>query len=304
MRRRALHIGASLTSMTSARTVFLLVVATALWGANFNLAKHVFPDFDAPSAAALRFVVGSLAIWAICLWQRHALPRWRDLGVYSLLGFIGIALFNGMFFYGLQFTSASNGALIMGFNPLLTALLAALIFGVTLKRQQLLAMPIGAAGVGFVVLGGGTHLQMAVGDLWILLGCLCWALYNVLGARLMPRDTDGLTNTASVMTAGALALTIWALWQGNLPGSVSHMHWGSGLAMLGITLGGTVLSYIFWNQGLAQIGAPRAAIFMNLVPVTSLVITLLEGHVIGTAQWIGGAAVIGAVMLANWRRAS
>jgi drug/metabolite transporter (DMT)-like permease len=188
----------------------------------------------------------------------------------------------------------------MGFNPLLTALLSALVFGVRLRRQQWLAMPIGVMGVGFVVLGGGPRTQVSVGDLWVLFGCFCWAIYNATAARLLPRDTSGMTNTASVMTMGALGLCAWALWQGQVANGLTHLHAESALSLLVITFGGTVLSYIFWNQGLASMGAPRAAMFMNLVPVSSLVFSVIEGKGVSGVQLVGGAAVMGAVMLASW----
>jgi len=41
--------------------------------------------------------------------------------------------------------------------------------------------------------------------------------------------------------------------------------------------GGGVLSYLFWNAGIAKLGPARAAIFMNLVPVASMVIAAFSG---------------------------
>jgi len=52
---------------------------------------------------------------------------------------------------------------------------------------------------------------------------------------------------------------------------------------------------MFWNGGIAKLGPARAAIFMNLVPVASMVIAAFSGAPPNQAQLLGGALVIGAV---------
>src|SRR5258708_745408 len=69
----------------------------------------------------------------------------------------------------------------------------------------------------------------------------------------------------------------------------------AGAALLAMSVGGGVLSYLFWNAGIAKLGPARAAIFMNLVPVASMVIAAFSGAPPNHAQLLGGALVIGAV---------
>jgi EamA-like transporter family protein len=97
--------------------------------------------------------------------------------------------------------------------------------------------------------------------------------------KLVPTDTSGIANTAGIMTTGAVALTALR----------------AGAVLLAMSVGGGVLSYLFWNAGIAKLGPARAAIFMNLVPVASMVIAALSGAPPNHAQLLGGALVIGAV---------
>jgi drug/metabolite transporter (DMT)-like permease len=223
-------------------------------------------------------------------------PLIRHGVAYATLGIVGVAGFNVLFFYGMQMTSAVNGALIMALNPLLTALLAYLLRIHRPEARQLVAFPIGAAGVAVVVLGGGAQLRIGDGDLLMLAGNVCWAFYNVMVGKLLPRDVGGLANTTGVMLAGAIALTLVALLAGSpvsVPGSDAL---GSLLLM---SLGGSVLAYLFWNAGIARLGAARTALFLNLVPVSSMVISAFEGRPPTWLQLAGGAVVIGAVSLAS-----
>jgi drug/metabolite transporter (DMT)-like permease len=189
-----------------------------------------------------------------------------------------------------------NGALIMALNPLLTALLAFVMKVHRPDSRQLLAFPIGAVGVAIVVLGGGAQVRIADGDLLMLAGNLCWAFYNVMVGKLLPRDVGALANTTGLMVAGAVALTLTAALAGAPLAAPGHEALGSLLLM---ALGGSVVAYLFWNAGIARLGAARTALFLNLVPVSSMMISAFEGRPPTWVQLAGGAIVIAAVSLAS-----
>ena len=69
----------------------------------------------------------------------------------------------------------------------------------------------------------------------------------------------------------------------------------TGSALIAMSVGGGVLAYLFWNIGIGRLGAARAAIFLNLVPVASMVISAFSGAPPTHVQLLGGALVIGAV---------
>ena len=142
-------------------TYVLTALAAVMWGANFNLSKHVLVDLSALAAGAARFDIAALAMLAICAVKGQRVPLIRHGRSYATLGLVGIAGFNVLFFYGMQTTSAVNAALIMALNPLMTALMAFMVGGHRPDLRQLIAFPIGAAGVGVVVLGGGAHFRIA-----------------------------------------------------------------------------------------------------------------------------------------------
>jgi len=100
---------------------------------------------------------------------------------------------------------------------------------------------------------------------------------------------------------GAVALTAVALLSG--PAFVVP-ELCAGAALLAMSVGGGVLSYLFWNAGIAKLGPARAAIFMNLVPVASMVIAAFSGGPPNHAQLLGGALVIGAVTFSALSRGS
>lgn len=280
--------------------VYLLVTLTAIfWGANFALAGPVLASLSPLWAAALRFVLGATLMLIIAGIRREdlfGLLR-RNAAAYLLLGFVGITLFNLLFFFGLQTTSANNGALIMAINPLLTTLLAAMFLGERPTLRHLVALPVALLGVAIVISQGSLHkltnLHFAHGDLLMLIASVSWAVYNVLGKRFMPQGSP-IVNTAWTLTAGALLLTAIAIGSGTHLGALDLK---ASLAMAVMVVGGTVLAYLFWNIGITRLGAARTAIFLNLVPVSAMLISLVLGEPPTTAQLLGGLLVLGAITI-------
>ncbi len=281
--------------------IYLLVTAAVFfWGANFPLGGFVLNDIPPLWAAAFRFVLGAVLVFALAGAKREKIfaPLARHFGTYLMLGVVGIVAFNVFFFYALRYTSANNAALIMGTNPLFTALLAALILREQITRRHLIALPVALCGVAIVVtqgkLGSLAALNFSMGDALMLAADLFWALYNVLCRRYMPAGSP-LVNNAWIMTAGATVLLAGALGSG---APLAPLGAKASAAMAVMTIGGTVLAYLFWNAGLARLGAARTAVFINLVPVFAMLVGALLGTTPTVAQLAGGLLVLGGVTIA------
>lgn len=273
------------------KTYFLTASAAIFWGANFNLARPVVAEMGPYIAGASRYLMAAAIMLLITKYRGERVPI-RYLRTYIILGLVGVFGFNLFFFLGMQTTSAVNGALIMALNPLFTAVIGFFILKDRPSNRQMLAFPIGIIGVAIVVLGAGAHLRASTGDIFIFFANVSWAFYNVLVRKLMPKDVSGIASTAGIMTVGALALTAVALIAGE-KFIVPSLHASS--ALLIMTICGGVLSYLFWNAGIAKLGPAKAAIFLNLVPVTSIVIAAFEGLPPNLAQMLGTVIVIVAV---------
>jgi drug/metabolite transporter (DMT)-like permease len=271
---------------------YLLVVLTAvMWGANFNLSKPVLAELHPLVAGADRYLIAAAIMLALAYFRGERVPL-RHGRIYLTLGIVGVFGFNLFFFLGMASTSPVNGALIMALNPMLTSLIAYAVLGDKPSLRQLFAFPVGMVGVAIVVLGGGAQVHVAIGDVYIMIANISWAFYNVLVKKLMPADTSSVASTAGIMVVGALALSLAAVLAGErftLPTAYA------GSALLAMSVGGGVLAYLFWNVGIGRLGAARAAMFLNLVPLTSMLISALSGTPVTHSQLFGGALVIGAV---------
>lgn len=230
--------------------------------------------------------------------QRFPQPRsFRQLvGLFSL-GLTGIFCYNAVFFTGLKLTTATNGALIVAINPLLTAILSALWLREKVTPTQAAGLLISLAGVAVVVAKGSievvARLSFNRGDLIMLGAPLCWALYSIIGKKVLAHFTPLAATAYAALFGAALLAPAAALEQlaggGALP-RFSVMGW---LAILQLALLGTVVGFVWWYQGVQSIGTARAAAFVNLVPLFgALQAALFLGERLIPAQLVGGLLVV------------
>jgi drug/metabolite transporter (DMT)-like permease len=277
--------------------IYMMLLGFAVFtGATFNLAKFSVQYFSAASAAGWRFGIAAVLLFIILGMQKKV--RWemvRKYGaIYTLLGVIGIFGFNSFFFLGIKYTTPLNGALIMATNPLITSILAYFILKIPLTRNQIIGIMFALFGVILVLTQGSWEvmktLSMSRGDLFILIGNLCWALYGVLGRKYLSQSSS-METTTYTMIIGALCLIVLSAC---LPSShplseVTITAWGSILFMAIFT---SVLGYLWWNKAMETIGAANTSLFFNLVPVVTMILSLLTGTPVSISQILGTVLVI------------
>lgn len=284
--------------------IFAMLLGVAIFnGATFNLTKYSVQYFSPGTAAAWRFGAAAVLMVLIIGMQkkinRDIIKRYGK--IYALLGVIGIFGFNACFFIGMKFTSPLNGALIMATNPLLTTILAYFILKAPITSRQIIGVMFALFGVLLVLTHGSWEVLMStsisVGDGLIFLGNLCWALYGVLGRKYLSQSSP-METTTYTMIVGAVCLIFLSLLLPN-PHPVSTVTisaWGAIVFMAVFT---SVLGYLWWNKGMETIGAANTSLFFNLVPVVTMVISILTGTPVLLSQIIGTVLVILGVLVST-----
>jgi drug/metabolite transporter (DMT)-like permease len=272
-------------------------------GATFNLAAYAVHSFSPSGAAAWRFGIAAVVMLALLAMREKgnfgALRR--NAGLFLLLGIVGVFGFNLLFFVGMKHTSPVNGSLIMATNPLVTTVLAALLLHEKITFRQWAGMLGSLAGVLLVITHGSWEIMRTLslnsGDLAVLGGNLCWALYGVLGKRFIRASTN-LANTTYTMVVGALGLIAVSVADPN-PVALSEIPAGAWGAILFMAVCTSVIGYLVWNRGIAELGASRTSLFFNLVPVVTMIISACTGQTLTSVQLLGALLVIGGVLTAT-----
>lgn len=286
-------------------TTYLKLYGTAFfWGGTFIAGRLLAGKVAPLNSALLRFVIASLLLTLLTLRLDGRLPRlsWRQMVVVCALGLSGIFAYNLFFFNGLQEIQAGRAALIIALNPVVITLCAALFSGESLTLSRLAGVVLSLVGAAIVITRGSPADILAGGigrGEWLILGCVAsWSLYSLIGKSAM----HGMTPLAAVTCssiAGTLLLAIPATLAGTLNEitSIPLAGWLS-IGYLGVF--GTVVGFLWYFQGIRQIGASRAAIFINFVPLNGVLLAMLVlDEPLTLALLSGGVLVVTGAWLTN-----
>jgi drug/metabolite transporter (DMT)-like permease len=280
-----------------------LVGVAAIWGGTFVAGRIVAPELPATTAALWRYVFASAVLLVAALALERGLPRLtaRQWAGVTLLGATGVAAYNLCFMWGLKSVPAGRASLIVALNPAATLAGAALFFGEPLDRRKVAGILIALAGAA-IVIGRGNPVDLFAGGLGTgeltILGCVAsWSAFTLIAKRLMA-GLSPLAVTVWASLTGTLMLAAATLVEGaSLVPGASLPAWVA-LAFLGAF--GTAVAFVWYNDGVRRLGAARAPVFINLVPVFAVALGALAlGERIDASMAAGGVLVLAGVYALN-----
>ena len=117
-------------------------------------------------------------------------------------------------------------------------------------------------------------LSFNPGDLLMLGAPLAWALYTIVGKKVL-RTFPPLVATAYASLFGTVLLLPAAALEGSLLSGVHRLTVYGWISVLQLALLGTVVGFVWWYEGVERLGASRAAVFVNLVPLFGVLLSAL-----------------------------
>lgn len=260
---------------------------------------QMLPPF---TIGAIRFTIAGLIFVIWILAKKKKLPRGDKNFYFTLLlvSLTGIVFYNSILYLGLRYTSVINGTIINSFNPIPTILLAVIILKEKINWSNISGALLSIVGVFLIMSSGSltTISKFSMGDIIILLNTFVWALFSVLGKKVMkvmsPLETIAFTTLMGLPFLWVISsLELHANQVNSLPGSAIAM-----LVFLGIFA--SFLAFIWWYKGIQDFGASGAAIFYNLIPLYVLIISsVFLKEPIYSYQIIGGGLIIAGVLLST-----
>lgn len=274
--------------------------AVLIWSGNMTINQLTVGAIAPSSIAFLRWVLALALLTPFLLrsaWHhRHIIRReWPKLAV---LGLLGMGLWQGLAYVAAETTSATNMGILAAMVPLLTVLLSALI----LRESPSL----GGVGGGLlalfgvlVLLGRGDplsllELQVALGDLLMVVAAICYALYGVMLKRWPMELPPWILLYAQVVFAVLFLLPPY------LMGPMTPIDGQNIWLILYAGIPASIITTFLWMRAIRQIGASQASIFINLMPLFSALIAMaFLGERIAPFHLVGGVLVLAGVLMAQ-----
>lgn len=278
--------------------------AVAVWGASFIATKIALRDISPFTLIWLRFGIGILILGIFVYGRKEfSLISGKELGYFSLLGFLGITFHQWLQSNGLITAQAVTTAWIITTIPIFIAILSRIVLKEKLGWIRLSGIAVAAFGVLLVVTKG--DLQSAVhgkfgsfGDLLILISAPNWALFSVLSRRAL-KSYSSTNAMLYVMTLGWIFISPFFFIQSgfNEIAAITLNGWLS-ILFLGIFCSG--FAYIFWYDALKAITASRVGSLLYIEPIVAVIVAaILLNEPILLMTIMGGVLIMFGVWMVN-----
>ena len=268
-----------------------LLLASFLWGTSFIAGKFAYETLDPALVVLFRLIIAGVILFPITLRfikeNSKSDVDWKKI---ALLGFLTYPATFLLQFIGLQYTSASSAATMIGIEPLMVILVGQLFFKEKASLTIWLLGIIAFIGV-FLLVGLSDSEEISlIGCLLVLASTIVVALWlrlskSVLG-NLNPKVYTALSLQLGTLIGLPFMLLLVKDWNINF-------SYSSIIALLYLGIGCSLFANWAWNKGLSETETNKSGIFLALEPVFGVLFSIiLLNDSLSFTSWVGVALVI------------
>jgi drug/metabolite transporter (DMT)-like permease len=291
------------------RPYVLLILCNLFWGGNVVAGKAAVGNIDPYALMVLRWAGAAILVLPFAIeplrrdWPTIRAKWW----LYLFYGGVGYATFNALCYVAAYYTTGFNIGLDQVTINIFVMALSFIFFRTRVRALQLVGVAITIAGVALTASHGDLTRILAFdinfGDLLVITASLAYAVYSI-GLRWRPQ-TDWRSFLFATFIGATLASLVFAATTGGgisrvaatVP-SITPLGWI--IAAYTMVLP-SIISQMFYVRGVELIGANRASLFINLIPLFGALGSVLILHeTLETFHFIAGALVIAGIVLAEW----
>ena len=194
-----------------------------------------------------------------------------------LMGGLGMTCFNSLFYIAAQNTSAINLGIIQGVMPAIILLGSVLFFKERVNIVKLFGLLISFFGVVIVVSKGDFQiiisLTVNLGDVVMFLALFFYAGFT-LGLRFKP-EIDPLVLMAYFSFSALISSIPLVMLEAFLGYSQFPSNTNAWLTIIYIAFVPSFLAQIFFIKGVELIGASKAGLFINILPIFAAILGVI-----------------------------
>ncbi len=287
--------------MTKKQIIFLngssvpyiaLIIAMIIWGSSFVALKISFRHFNPFFVVFMRQLLAAV-VFIPFVWRHFKRVRREDL-----LLLIAMALFEPSLYYifeakALTLTSASQAGMITTMLPVMVAIPSALILKERISIRTIVGFAVAISGVIWLTMGGSATEESpdpVLGNFLEFLAMACAAGYTILLKKLSSRYSPFFLTAIQAFVGTIFFFPVFFV----VPGAVEmDLTLQSGLILVFLGIVVTIGAYSLYNFGTSRIPANQSAAFINLIPVVTLIVSMIVlGERLSPVQYVASALVV------------
>ena len=247
-----------------------------IWGTTFISTKVLLTDFKPVEILFFRFVMGFAVLFLVCPHRMKGVGRRQEL-TFVLAGLCGICLYYLLENIALTYTMASNVGVIISVAPFFTAILSRLFLKSEgkLRANFFIGFVVAMAGVALISFNGSKLELNPMGDLLAVLAAFVWACYSILTRKISSFGYPVILTTRRTFFYGILFMAP-ALFLFDFEVRLERfadMTYLLNILYLG--LGASALCFVTWNLAVKVLGAVKTSVYIYMVPVITVVTSVL-----------------------------
>jgi len=261
-----------LTKNFSLIGIFSLIFAMFIWASSFIALKSAMNDLEPFTVIFLRMFVASLCfVYFIKQFLKYDFSK-KDIKYIVLLAIFEPCLYFIFEAKALQLTSVSQVGMITSLLPIIAAMAAGYFLKEIITKQLIFGSLIAMSGAIYLSLQAQTTIAAPnplLGNFFEFLAMVCGAGYTIT-ARYLSNKYSALFITAIQVFIGAIFFFPFFIYELNMGSSdftLNAILWTVYLGVV-VTLGG----YGLYNYALTKIEASKAAVFVYLIPVFTVIL--------------------------------
>jgi drug/metabolite transporter (DMT)-like permease len=274
----------------------LLILVSFVWAGSFIVVDITTKEMDPIDLGFLRFLIATpLMILIAVLRKKPLLLPKKELPWLVVLGLTGVTLLYLFQFLGIHFTNAPTASVLINTNVIFIAILSGFFLQETLTRKRVAGIVLSFIGV-FVIMFSDISKQALtfdnlffIGGILMLLSAFCWALYSFVGKRLLKTYDEFVITTYAFGFVTLLYIPFVILHLGPVLQQTSLNGW---LAVLYLALTCSLFGYLGWYYALKHIDASKAAVFLNFIPLFTILMSFFLGTSLTWFFLLGAALII------------
>ena len=264
-----------------------------VWGITFISSKVLLEYLTPVEILFYRFIIGYISLW---IFYPHTIKF--DSYKYDIFaavsGLSGLCLYQFFENSALIFTQASNVSILVSTVPFFTAIASRIVFGKKLTKCYFIGFFIAIAGVVMINYNANVILHLSPkGDILALSAAVIWGVYTVFTTLLNGSDKNIIGITRRIFFYGIVFVIILSFFTDFSFSSVVYLKEPAVLFNL-LFLGAvaSAICFVTWNFSLKILGSVQASTYIYLIPVVTVIFSLIILHEKVGILGIPGALIV------------
>lgn len=283
----------------------MLILANMIWGGNFVIGRIGVDYFPPLLFSLMRWIIAFSLLTPFMVKKLKSDWNiiWQHKRILLLLAVTGVAGYNTIIYFALQYTTSINASVVNSTTPLFIAILAIFILREKLLAHQAAGILLSVFGILYIISKGSIEVFLSwsinAGDLYVLAAVIMWASYSVIGKKYS-NVLPVLTSFYASTFIGILLLVPLSLIEYLVLEKTPVFTLTSAGILLYVGFLASIMAFLSWNFGVSLIGAAKAGVFLNLLPIFAIIFALcFTEEKLYLYQIIGGGIVTLGVVISS-----